>query len=117
LVHRDYVQNRQKILSLRSYFITQSQSEPFYTEFDYTVSEVRISVLPAKPFIARLPVGPIRLEAAYQLQRKISYKHRMSLDIAVVPEGKNPRYWILQATLLRRTMIGYWRSLRKGWIS
>ncbi|KAJ7455523.1 hypothetical protein FB451DRAFT_1564938 [Mycena latifolia] len=94
LLHTDYTKHRRQILSLRGAFM-MSSSNPFYTEFDYTAGAVRIQVLGAKPLIPRLPAGSVRLEGAYRLRRLVLDRRRMGLDVAVLPDGPDARYWIL----------------------
>ncbi|KAJ7455480.1 hypothetical protein FB451DRAFT_1184260 [Mycena latifolia] len=52
------------------------------------------------PAVAKTVPGPIasgvsRLEGAYRLRRLVSDRRRMSLDVAVLPDGPDAHYWIL----------------------
>ncbi|KAJ6548829.1 hypothetical protein B0H19DRAFT_1265625 [Mycena capillaripes] len=93
LLHADYISQKRTVLSLRGeYMASPNAREPFYTEFDYVAGVVRISVLPAKSLIEQVPAAADMVD--YQLRRLASDPSKMSLDVAVVRQGRDIRYWI-----------------------
>ncbi|KAJ7114675.1 hypothetical protein C8R43DRAFT_1039188 [Mycena crocata] len=95
IVHNDYTTRKEEIFRLRAEFMFASpRIVPFYTEFDYTSGDVRLSVRPTVELLHQLPSEAAKRRWLDFVLRMGVAAGTMFLDVAVVEQGQRRRICI-----------------------